>query len=101
MTWLMGLFLANGDGTSAQSRYTALKNGAFLGWAPDGAHFLYQDGYQTYLGAPGQTPQRLGTAVSFVNPAWVSDTQFVSLHDTGTEWVLTLRGNGWCGFQPW
>lgn len=92
------LFLANGDGTSAQL-YTALKNGAFLGWAPDGTHFLYQDGYQTYLGAPGQTPQRLGTAVSFVNPAWVSDTQFVSLHDTGTEWVLTLRGTDGAAFS--
>lgn len=85
------LFLANGDGTSAQ-RYTAWKNGAFLGWAPDGTHFLYQNSYDTYLGALGQAPQRLGTSVSFVNPRWVSDTQFVSQHDIGTEWALTLRG---------
>ncbi len=93
-----GLFLANGDGTSAQL-YSAMKNGVFLGWAPDGMHFLYQDGYQTYLGALGQTPQRLGTAVSFVNPTWVSDTQFVSLHDTGAEWVLTLRGTDGASFS--
>ncbi len=85
------LYLADGDGRSAKL-YATVKNGAFLSWSPDGTHFLYQDNYQTYLGALGQAPQRLGTGVSFVNPTWVSNTQFVSQHDTGAGWVLTLRG---------
>lgn len=85
------LYLANADGSAAR-RYMALKNGVFLNWAPDGLHFLYQDDFQTYVGATGQAPQRLGTSVSFFDPRWVSATQFVSLHDTGAGWLLTLRG---------
>ncbi len=85
------LYLANADGSKAQ-RYAAVKNAAFLAWAPDGEHFLYQDDYRTYLGAEGQAPQQLGTSVSFVDPYWVSKTQFISRHDTGTGWLLTVRG---------
>lgn len=85
------LYLADADGSRAQ-RYAIIKNAAFLAWAPDSVHFLYQDNYRTYLGAAGQAPQQLGTSVSFVAPRWVSDTQFVSLHDTGAGWLLTLRG---------
>ncbi len=85
------LYLANADGSEAQ-RYAVVRNAAFLAWAPDGEHFLYQDDYRTYLGAEGQAPQHLGTSVSFVDPHWVSDTQFVSRHDTGTGWLLTVRG---------
>lgn len=85
------LYLAGADGTAAQ-RYAAVKDGVFVGWAPDSVYFLYQSEYQMYLGAVGQLPQRLGTAVSFVHPRWVSATHFISFHDTGTEWLLTLRG---------
>ncbi len=85
------LYLADADGSEAQ-RYAVVKNAAFLAWSPDGAHFLYQDDYRTYLGAVGQAPQHLGTSVSFVDPHWVSGTQFVSRHDTGTGWLLTVRG---------
>jgi hypothetical protein len=84
------LYLANADGSNPQ-QYAAVKNGMFLGWSPDGAHFLYQDNFRTYLGAAGQAPQRLGTSISFFDPRWVSRTQFVSLHDTGEGWLWTLR----------
>ncbi len=85
------LYLADADGAN-ERRYAAVKNGVFMTWSPDSVHFLYQDDYQTYLGAVDQAPQRLGTSVSFVDPRWVSDTQFVSRHDTGTGWLLTVRG---------
>lgn len=85
------LYLADANGAGAQL-YATVKNGAFVAWSPDATHFLYQDDSQMVLGAVGQLPQRQGAAASFVNPRWVSDTQFVSLHDTGTGWLLTLRG---------
>jgi hypothetical protein len=84
------LYLADANGANAQ-RYAAVKDGQFVAWSPDGAYFLYQDNYALYLGAAGAPPQRLGTSVSFVNPRWVSGTQFISLHDTGAGWLLTLR----------
>ena len=36
----LDLFLANADGSNPQL-YTALGNGGFVNWSPDGTHFLY------------------------------------------------------------
>jgi Tol biopolymer transport system component/anti-sigma factor RsiW len=85
------LYLANADGKQPQL-YTTMKNGGFLNWSPDDAHFLYQDNYQVYAGAAGQKPQRLGNGVSVFDARWVSDDEVISRHDTGTGWLLTLRG---------
>jgi tricorn protease-like protein len=84
------LYLAAGDG-SAPKLYATLSNGAFVSWSPDGNAFLYQDRYQTYVGAPGRTPQWMANGVSTAGPRWIARDQFVSLHDTGTGWWLTLR----------
>ena len=85
------LYLANADG-SAPEFYASPKAGNFLSWAPNSGHFLYQDNYHIYAGAPGQAPRLLGNGVSVFDARWVTADQFVSLHDTGAGWWLTLRG---------
>ncbi|MGQ9840837.1 MAG: zf-HC2 domain-containing protein [Anaerolineae bacterium] len=85
------LYLADADGANSQL-YAAVQNAALLGWSPDGTHFLYQDNYQSYLGAAGRTPIRLGTTAGFFSPHWVSDAQFVSLRQVDGGWLLTLQG---------
>ncbi len=85
------LYLAGPDGAAAQL-YGTLMNGMFLSWSPDSLSFLYQDGYQVYVGNASRKPQFLGNMVSVYDPRWVSNRQIVSRHDTGTGWLLTLRG---------
>lgn len=85
------LYLAGGDGADPQL-YATAKYGAFLNWSPDGVHFVYQDNFQLYAGSPDAAPQRLGNGVSLVDLRWASADQFVSLHDAGTGWLLTVRG---------
>lgn len=87
----MELYLADGDGAAPQ-RYATVRYGEFVNWAPDGEHFVYQDNYQVYVGSPDAAPQRLGNGVSLVDLRWVSAAQFVSKHDIGSGWLLTLRG---------
>lgn len=84
------LRLAEADGSNDQP-YAAVRAPAFLGWSPDGTYFLYQDSDQIYLGAAGRAPVLLGNAVSLFDPRWVSAREFVSLHDAGDRWLLTLR----------
>ncbi len=85
------LYLAGPDGAAAQL-YGTLMNGMFLSWSPDSLSFLYQDGYQVYVGNASRKPQFLGNMVSVVDPRWVSNRQIISRHDTGSGWLLTLRG---------
>lgn len=85
------LYLAGGDGRDPQL-YTTIRYGGFVSWSPDGARFIYQDSFQFYAGGFGVPPQRLGNAVSLLDPRWVSADQFVSLYDAGADWTLTLRG---------
>ena len=87
----LDLFLANADGSNPQL-HTALGNGGFVNWSPDGTHFLYFDGAgQTYVGAPEQPPQSLGRSMSLFDPRWISTRQLLALHDTGTNWLLVER----------
>jgi hypothetical protein len=98
----LDLFLANADGANPQL-YASLGNGSFTNWSPDGTRFIYTDGAgQTYVGAPGQTPQPLGRSMSLFDPRWISPLQLLALHDTGTNWLLvarTLDGSA-VGLQP-
>ncbi len=84
------LYLADADGSNPQL-YATLRFGMFINWAPDSAHFLYRSDGQVYLGAPGQSPQKLGNAVSVFDPRWVTPAQIVHLHDQGTGWMLVSR----------
>ncbi len=84
------LHLADADG-SYDELYAAVQNPAFLGWSPAGTYFLYQDNDQIYLGAAGRAPVGLGSAISLFDPRWVSDREFVSLHETGGGRLLTLH----------
>lgn len=87
------LYLANADG-SAPALYATPKAGTFVSWSPDSTQFLYQDNYVIFAGAAGQAPRELGNGVSVFDPRWVAANQFVSRHDTGTGWWLTLRDLG-------
>lgn len=85
------LYLAAADGSSPVL-YATTEAGAFMGWSPDGSYFLFSDNYQVFAGSPGQAPMRLANGVSLTSPRWVSDRDFVSLHDQGADgWWLTLR----------
>jgi hypothetical protein len=87
----LDLFLAKADGSNPQF-YASLGNGGFVGWSPDGDHFIYTDGDgQTYAGAPDRAPQLLGKSVSLFDPRWISSRQLLALHDTGTDWLLVTR----------
>ena len=84
------LYLANADG-SEPSLYATPRYWAFLGWAPDGEHFLYQDNQQVYLGTPGQPPQGLGNFLSIFDPHWIGADQFLHFLDQNASWVLVSR----------
>jgi len=84
------LYLAGADG-SAPSLYASPRYWAFLGWSPDGRHFLYQDNQQVYLGAPGQPPRGLGNFLSIFDPRWIGADQFLHLLDQNASWVLVSR----------
>ena len=84
------LYLAGGDGADPQL-YATTGYGEIVNWSPDGGHFIYQDNFHLYAGSPDAAPQRLGNQVSLVEPRWISASQFVSLHDAGNGWLLTLR----------
>jgi hypothetical protein len=92
------LFVANADGSRPQP-YATLRHGMFINWAPDAAHFLYQDAGQVYLAAAGQTPRRLGNIASVFDPRWIAADQIVHLLDqpeptsspAGAGWMLVAR----------
>jgi hypothetical protein len=84
------LYVANADG-SDPSLYATPRYWAFLGWSPDGGHFLYQDNQQVYLGTPGQPPQVLGNFLSIFDPQWISADQFLHFLDQNASWVLVSR----------
>jgi hypothetical protein len=85
------LYLAAADGSAAQL-YSPIRNGVFLSWSPDSTSFLYQDAYEVYVGTAGRKQQRLGNMVSVFDPRWAANRQVLSRHDTGSGWLLTLRG---------
>jgi hypothetical protein len=79
------------DGSDPQV-YATTHMGGFMGWSPDGSHFLYIDNYQVYAGAPGRPPTRLANSASLWDPRWLDGRQFLSLHDQGEQgWWLTSR----------
>jgi len=84
------LYLAAADG-SEPSLYATPRYWAFLGWSPDGRHFLYQDNQQVYLGSPGQPPQALGNFLSIFDPHWIGADQFLHFLDQNASWVLASR----------
>jgi hypothetical protein len=84
------LYLATADG-SDPSLYATPRYWAFLGWSPDGRHFLYQDNQQIYLGTPGQPPQGLGNFLSIFDPRWIDAEQFLHFLDQNASWVLASR----------
>jgi Tol biopolymer transport system component len=84
------LVLAGTDGADPQV-VSALQNGQFLGWSPDGRQFLYADDYEVYAGGPGRKPEHLGNIVSLYDPRWAAPGQIVSLLDQGTGWMLVWR----------
>jgi hypothetical protein len=84
------LYLANSDG-SEPSLYATPRYWSFLGWSPDGMHFLYQDNQQVYLGTPGGPPQALGNFLSIFDPRWISADQFLHFLDQDANWVLGSR----------
>jgi hypothetical protein len=84
------LYLADADGSNP-SLYATPRYWAFLGWSPDGRHFLYQDNQQVYLGAPGEPPQALGNFLSIFDPHWIGAEQFLHFTDQNTSWVLVSR----------
>jgi hypothetical protein len=84
------LYLANADGSNP-SLYATPRYWSFLGWSPDGGHFLYQDNGQVYLGSPEGPPQALGNFLSIFDPRWISADQFLHFLDQGASWVLGSR----------
>jgi len=84
------LYMANSDG-SEPSLYATPRYWSFLGWSPDGTHFLYQDNQQVYLGTPGGAPQALGNFLSIFDPHWISAEQFLHFLDQDANWVLGSR----------
>jgi len=87
------LFVANADGSRPQ-HYATLRHGIFINWAPDAAHFLYQDAGQVYLAAAAQPPRRLGNITSVFDPRWIAADQIVHLLDQG-EPTSSSAGAGW------
>lgn len=87
------LYVANADGSQAQL-YAPMTQGEFISWSPQGTRFLYQDNFQVFAGAAGELPTRLANATSMMTSRWVSDTQILAAHDTGSGWMLTLRDVG-------
>ncbi len=83
------LYLAKADGTQSEL-YASTNQGEFISWSPQGNEFIYQDNFQIFAGAPGREPARLANATSIVGPRWVSESQILAAHDTGTGWLLTL-----------
>lgn len=85
------LYLAAADGSAAQL-YATLNEGMFINWSPDNSNFLYQNGFDVYVGQAGRKPQRLGNSVSVLDPRWASNRQVVSRHDLGSGWLLAVHG---------
>ncbi len=79
------LYLATADGANPQL-YATTAQGRFIGWSPGSAYFLYEDGGQLMLGAPGQKAQRLATGAT--EPRWVGSGQILYLADGAQGWVL-------------
>lgn len=84
------LYVANADGTQPQL-YASMTQGEFLSWSPKGTHFLYQDNFQVFVGAVGQTARKLANFTSVVTPRWISESALLASHDTGDGWLLALR----------
>ena len=83
------LYLAGPNGAAPQL-YATLQAGRFLGWSPDGARFLYEDGSQLYLAAPGQRATRLGE--SAVSPQWLTADQILYLTDGASSRRWQMQG---------
>jgi hypothetical protein len=86
----LDLMLATGDGANPML-YTSFRFGAFLGWAPDSQHFLYQVDGLVYLGSPDDEPQVLGNSASVFDPRWLTSDRIIYLMDQGADWMLVSR----------
>jgi len=74
------LVVAQADGSQAQS-YALLRDGQFIAWSPDAAHFLYRSADQLYVGTVGLPPQLVGSRATIFDPRWISPTQFLYLYE--------------------
>jgi Tol biopolymer transport system component len=82
------LLLAAADGASAQP-YATLANGRFIGWSPDSARFLFEDGGQLFVGSAGDKAQRLASGA--IEPRWLGSNQIVYLAGQGESWQLIAQ----------
>ena len=82
------VYLAAADGTNPQL-YATIPNGRFIGWSPDSARFLYEDGSQLFVGAPGGKPQRL--AAGAIEPRWLGPSQIVYQTGQGDTRQLIIQ----------
>jgi len=82
------VYLAAADGTNPQL-YATIPNGRFIGWSPDSARFLYEDGGQLFVGAPGGKPQRLAAGAS--EPRWLGPSQIVYQAGQGDTRQLIIQ----------
>jgi hypothetical protein len=85
---LKEVYLAAADGANPQL-YATIPNGRFIGWSPDSARFLYEDGGQLFVGAPGGKPQRLAAGAS--EPRWLGPGQIVYQAGRGDTRQLIIQ----------
>jgi Tol biopolymer transport system component len=81
------VYLAAADNTNPQL-YATIASGRFIGWSPDSARFLYEDGGQLFVGAPGGKSQRL--AANAGEPRWLGTSQIVYQAGQGDtrQWTI-------------
>ena len=82
------IYLAAADGTNPQL-FATIPNGRFIGWSPDSARFIYEDGGQLFVGAPGGKPQRLAAGAS--EPRWLGPSQIVYQAGQGDTRQLIIQ----------
>ena len=82
------LVLAAADGANPQLVAT-IPNGRFIGWSPDSARFLYEDGDQLFVGTPGGKTQRL--AAGAIEPRWLGPSQIVYQAGPGDTRQLIIQ----------
>jgi hypothetical protein len=85
------LYVANADGAQARL-YATLARGRFVAWAADNARFLYEDGGQTFIGAPDAAAVRL--AVNASEPRWAGAGHVIYVTQQGASRQLVYQAVG-------
>jgi hypothetical protein len=88
---IQDLFLANTDGTG-ETLYTT-GNIDWVGWAPDGIHFVYSvgDPMNLQLGTDGAADIPLVTGIDL---RWINDSRFIYLNGSIGAWTLMIGNLG-------